>query len=251
MKKIITCFVYLYVLLSAYSANAHESLRYAEGLYEQQKFDSALIVYNQLVAEGYESADLYYNIGNIYYKKMDIAHAILFYERAYLLDPNDSDIEYNLAFAHSQQTDKIDVIGEGVFQKMYKSLYRFFSLKMWIFLSVFCFFLFLIGLLIFLFSRVILYKKIGFFLGIFCVLFSGISYSAASSRYSELTNREYAIIMEPTVSIRTEPTYSSKVLVVLHGGVKLTILQERNGWYSIRLQDGKQGWIEQEYVERI
>ncbi len=251
MKRIITCVVFAYMLLAVNVLQANESLFYAEKLYEQQQYDSALLVYTQLIDEGFESADLFYNIGNAYFKKGDIAHAILFYERAYLLNPKDADIAHNLAYAHSQQVDKIDIIGQGFFKKIYTSFYRYFSLQTWVFLSVFCFILFLTGLLVFLLSPVVTLKKVGFFVGVFCIGISAISYSSASSRYSELENREYAILIEPAVSIGTEPSHSSKALVVLHGGVKVFILQERNGWYSIRLQDGTQGWIEQKHVEII
>lgn len=251
--------IHIYIIISfflsisgfTYAQSPQEHILKAEQLYEQQEFDSARALYHSLIEAGYESADIFYNLGNTYFRRMDIAHAILWYERAFLRAPRDPEIVHNLAFAHAQQVDKIESVGQGFFKQIYTDIYRVFLPNTWTVISIICFLIFLAGIALFLFSRAVILKKLGFFTGLFFMLCALATYATARSRHHELTAREYAIILEPTVSIKTEPTPQSRVLTVVHGGLKVTVLQERNSWSSILLEDGKQGWIESIYIERI
>ena len=228
-----------------------QKLETAQHFYENHEYDSALVIYNKLTELGYSGAHLYYNIGNTYYRKMDIARSILFYERAILLNPHDGDIQHNLAFAHAMQVDKVSPVGQGFFRQIYTNIYRFFMPKTWTVLSIVSFLLCLLGVSLYLFSKQILLKKLGFFAGLFFLFLSTLSYVTAYSRNYELTQREYAIIIEPTVSIKTEPSAQARVLTVLHGGLKVKILEKRTQWSQIQIEDGNIGWIETEYIERI
>jgi tetratricopeptide (TPR) repeat protein len=250
MKRLYTLFFVAILCVSAAFAQNEDVLR-AEQLYENQQYDSALVVYEDLLNQGYHNAVLYYNIGNVYYKKNDVARAILYYEKAFLLNPHDSDIQHNLDFARAQQVDKIESLGRGFVKSWYARLYRLFNPNVWIVLSIISFLLFLSGLALFFFSSKLVYRKSGFFIGIFLFLVSLVSYISAQSRYTELTAHEYAIVVEPTVSIKTEPLETSKDLTVIHGGLKVKIIQEKQDWLLIRLSDGNKGWIKKRFIEEI
>src|SRR5690554_2984641 len=250
MKRLYTLFFVAILCVSAAFAQNEDVLR-AEQLYENQQYDSALVVYEDLLNQGYHNAVLYYNIGNVYYKKNDVARAILYYEKAFLLNPHDSDIQHNLDFARAQQVDKIESLGRGFVKSWYARLYRLFNPNVWIVLSIISFLLFLSGLALFFFSSKLVYRKSGFFIGIILFLVSLVSYISAQSRYIELTAHEYAIVVEPTVSIKTEPLETSKDLTVIHGGLKVKIIQEKQDWLLIRLSDGNKGWIKKRFIEEI
>ncbi|MFO7869583.1 MAG: tetratricopeptide repeat protein [Bacteroidales bacterium] len=250
MKRIIVFVSIVFGAVLAVQAQ-QQIIEEAEQLYTQQQFDSALVLYTNLLDDGYQSADLYYNIGNVYYKKNDVARAILFYEKAFLLNPHDKDIIHNLEFARSQQVDNIDSVGQGFFARWYSVWYRYFHPNTWIVISIVTFLFFLSGMFLFFFSQKMKYRKNGFFLGVFFLVVSGVAYTSAQSRYHELTAHTYAIVVEPTASIKTEPKAASKDLTVIHGGLKVYVMQKKENWFQIRLSDGNKGWINANYIEKI
>ena len=79
----------------------------ADKAYQENQFEQAIKLYEEILATDGESADIYYNLGNSYYKNKDIAKAVLNYERALLLNPGDADIRFNLDMARGKTTDQI------------------------------------------------------------------------------------------------------------------------------------------------
>lgn len=249
MKRILYLILFLIPALSF--ANVQDEMSRAEALYEQQNYDSVLCIYKTLIDQDYESADLYYNLANAYFKKNELAYAILFYEKAFLLNPHDEQIKHNLKYANAQQVDKVDSISTGFVTKWYESVYRLASVSVWTVLTILFFILCLVGVYVFLFSQTVKHKKISFYSAILLVLFSFATFMFAKSRNKELTAQEYAIVVEPTVSVKTEPKYSSKDFTVVHSGLKVQIVQEVKDWYFVRLDDGNKGWLPKIYIERI
>ena len=82
----------------------------ADSLYDKGQYADAVDAYEGIIANCGISADLYYNLGNAYYKLDDIAHAILYYERALLLNQGDADIRTNLALARGKTIDRKSVV---------------------------------------------------------------------------------------------------------------------------------------------
>jgi len=249
MKKLLLVISYLIFTLQIF-ANT-DALSKAETLYTNQEYDSVITIYNSLIQEGTVSAQLYYNLGNAYYKQNELAKAILYYEKAFLLAPNDEDIIHNLGFAHQQQIDEIKVITTGFVGIWLKDIYRTFSVDTWAVLSVFFFLLFIVSLYFFLFAKSIKLKKLGFFIGIFLLISTILFALAANARHAELTNNKYAIVVEPTTSLKTEPSESAQDLTVVHGGLKVEVISTVGEWTSIKLADGKQAWVLSEYIEKI
>lgn len=219
--------------------------------YKSQMYEKAIEGYLNILNNNKESSELYYNLGNAYFKSNEIAKAILYYEKALLLAPNDKDIQYNLAFANSQQPDNIEHLSLGFLPRIFQKLYHQLQVDAWAILGIIFLIIFGISICVFLFSQILTRKKIAL-ATVFCSLLFGIlSVCCANSRHNELTKHEYAIVIEPTTSIKTEPMVTAMDLATIHGGIKVKILEEAFGWLKVELGNGKEGWIMKEYVERI
>ena len=144
-----------------FSAAAQEnSVTKAEGdsAYVKNDYASAIQIYEALLKEG-EAAEVYYNLGNSYYKAGDIAKAILNYERALLIQPGNADIRANLEIARAKTIDKVIPVPEVFFVSWTKSLINCLSVDAWAKVGVVCFFLLLASLYFFFFSKQIVWKK--------------------------------------------------------------------------------------------
>lgn len=222
-----------------------------DSAYMQNDFLTAIQIYENLLQQG-ESAEVYYNLGNSYYKSGDIAHAILNYERALLLQPGNSDIRVNLEIARAKTVDKVTPVPEIFFVSWFKSLINCLSIDTWARLAIIVFILFLANLCLFLYSKSMLAKKAGFIgssillvLVILCNIF-------AYQQKKSLTERDKAIVLVPSVTVRSTPSESGTSLFVLHEGHKVEIKDDSmREWKEIRLEDGKVGWLPTSSIEVI
>lgn len=223
----------------------------ADDCYKKGNYQQAIADYTTLLKEGV-SADLYYNLGNAYYRSDNIAHAILCYERALLLSPGDKDIRFNLQFANSKTIDKITPNNEIIFVTWYKSLINLASVDTWAHISIVCVILALILALIYLFASHVLLRKIGFFGGITLLLAFLCTTLFAYQQKSTLENRCGAIIMAPSVSVKQSPVNNSADAFVLHEGTRVDVTDNgMKGWKGIRVADGREGWIRSNSLEMI
>lgn len=248
MKRI---FSLILMMIVGIVSNAQTISEQINDLYKAKEYKQIIDICEQQILSGKESAYLYYNLGNAYFKDGNTSKAIVNYERAALLDPNDSDIKHNLSFAYAQQPDNIEHISLGFVPRLYQKTYRLCSVDVWAGCSLFFLVLLCVSLCLFLFADKLSIRKISLVTMICGFLFGLTSFFFAQSRYSELTSHEYAIVMEPTTSIKTEPMTTAMDLATIHGGIKVKIVDEAFGWYKVMLGNGKEGWILAQYVERI
>lgn len=225
----------------------------AEGdsAYVRNDFASAIQIYENLLKKG-EAAEVYYNLGNSYYKAGDIAKAILNYERALLLQPGNADIRANLEIARSKTIDKVVPVPEIFFVSWIKSLINSMSIDTWAKLGVIFFILLLVSLYLFFFSKQIVWKKTGFIAGLVLLVFVILANVFASQQKNELTDRNDAIVLSPSVTVRSTPSDSGTSLFILHEGHKVEIKDNSmREWKEIRLEDGKVGWVPASAIEGI
>lgn len=230
-----------------------ENVTKAEGdsAYMKNDFASAIQVYEALLTKG-EAADLYYNLGNSYYKSGDIAKAILNYERALLLQPGNGDIRANLEVARAKTVDKVEPIPEIFFVSWTKSLINSMSVDAWAVCGVVCFILLIASLYFFIFSKQVVLKKASFICGIVFLIAVILANIFASEQKDSLQNRDSAIVMSPSVTVRSTPSESGTSLFILHEGHKVTIKDaSMKGWKEIRIEDGKVGWVPSSSIEII
>lgn len=238
---------------TAFSNTELEHVTKAEGdsAYMKSDYISAIEVYENILKRG-EAAELYYNLGNCYYKTDDIAKAILNYERALLLQPGNNDIRANLEVAYSKTIDKVEPVPEIFFISWIKSLINSMSVDAWAACGIVSFILFIVSLYLFVFSKQIVVKKMGFFLGGILLIASISSNLFASYQKKRLVERDFAIVMIPSITVRSTPSDSGTSLFVLHEGRKVTIKDNSmKEWKEIRLEDGKVGWVSAEAIEAI
>jgi tetratricopeptide (TPR) repeat protein len=243
--------VMLLTLFSMQVMAADDRFVKANALYTEGQFQEAIEAYNEILKSGVESSELYYNLGNAYYRHGLLPLSIINYERALLLAPHDRDIRYNLELAYSQIADKIEPVGEFFIAKWFSSLRSSSDSDTWAKVSIVLFLLFLSALLLFFFAKSTAFRKLSFTLSVLLILGSAIAFSFSSSQKHKLMNRNRAIIMSPSVTVRSSPDASGTEIFVLHEGTRVKIIQTINHWHEIELQDGSVGWMPVTVLEVI
>ena len=223
----------------------------ADNAYNEGHYQQAIALYDSLLTQGV-SAELYYNLGNAYYRVDDITHAILFYERALQLAPGDADIRFNLQMARSKTIDKIVPESEVFFVTWYHSLVNMASVDGWATMALVSLALAVVLALLYLFANPIWMRKAGFFGALLAVLLFVVGNLLAWQQKHDLVNHRGAIIMESAVSVKSTPAKNGTDLFILHEGTKVVIVDNSmREWKEVRVADGKQGWVETKSIEDI
>ena len=251
MKKIYIILCLLSLNLSVFAVDVKALEGEANKLYQDGDYQKAIELYNQVLDAGVESSAVYYNLGNSYYKAGEISKAILNYERALVLNPGDKDTKYNLTLAQKATVDKIKVLPELFFVRWYNSFVSTFSADQWAYFSVALFIAFLIMAALFFHSDSIGLKKTGFTVGIVLLLLTAVTIFFATKQYHRVSDRNYGIVMTPSVVVRGAPDSSGTELFVVHEGLKVQIVESLGDWYNVRMADGNEGWIMKSDLEKI
>lgn len=224
----------------------------ADSAYINNDFASAVYLYENILANQGESADIYYNLGNSYYKMDNIAKAIVNYEKALVLNPADGDIRFNLELAQSKTVDKVTPMSEVFLVTWMKNLTDLMSEKGWAKMGITTFILMLSMLALYFFSKKIALKKIGFISAV-CLLFICVLANIfASSQKNKAESHGEAIIMAPSVTVKSTPNDGGTDLFILHEGHKVTIKDNTmREWKEIQLEDGNVGWVPTSVIEII
>jgi len=231
--------------------NTDSLLSEAMKAYQKGEFEYAAKLYNTLYEAGFSSPELFYNLGNTYYKSNKIGLAILFYEKALLLKPNDEDIKYNLDLAKTKIVDKPQEIDLSFITKIWNNIKNKLTLTQWGILSITLFCIFFITVVFFLISKSIIYKKISFYSAIAIIILTIFSIIFTHQQYKTLNDSHFGIIMPPSVTIKASPDENSVNLFIVHEGTKIQITDTLNEWLEIRLSDGKTGWLKANQIQKI
>lgn len=220
---------------------------YSEGVWDQ-----ALSAWMGIDEAGLQSAELYYNIGNAWYKSESYAKAILYYERALRLDPSYSDAKYNLEVARSFVQDDIEPVPEFVLKTLWRKLCYCMDSKSWAVVSLVLFALFLAMLLLFLLGTDSAMKKTGFFTALAVLVLTLMTLGFSLTQKRDFFRQDAAIVMRPVVPVKSSPSQEGAAdLFILHDGTRVTILDSVADWTNIQLADGRQGWLRTECMEII
>ena len=223
----------------------------ADSAYVRGQYQQAISDYESLLKQG-ASAELYYNLGNAYYRTENIPQAVLNYERALLLSPGDRDIRFNLQIARSKTFDKIVPESEMFFVTWYRAMVNMMSVDGWARTALFALGLTIILLLVYLFADRLWLRKAGFFGGVALLILFVMSNLFAWQQKQDLINRKGAIIFAPSVTVKSTPAANGTDLFILHEGTKVVIIDgSMKDWKEIRLADGKEGWIESKKIRII
>ena len=223
----------------------------ADSAYAQEHYQQAISDYETLLKQGV-SAELYYNLGNAYYRTDQMPKAVLNYERALLLSPGDADIRFNLQMARSKTIDKITPESEMFFVTWYRSLVNLMSVDAWARTALIALAIAIILALAYLFSDRIWLRKVGFFGALLLVVVFLLSNLFAFHQKRKLTYRTGAVIMTTSVPVKSTPSKNGTDLFILHEGTRVTITDNSmKDWKEIRVDDGKEGWIETNKIDII
>jgi len=244
-------FLSLVIAAISFADETAQTFEQANQLYLQAKYPDAITQYEKIVQSGFESGELYFNLGNAYYKSGNIQKAILNYERAKQFLPRDEDVQFNLQLANLQVVDKIDAVPRLFVYRWADSMLALFSLTTmgWIVYSFFI--LTLAAFAIFLFARTYIQKRLSMFGGLvfsIALILTMIGYGVQAYKES---NTEFAIVMSDVANIKAAPDSKGNDLFVLHKGLRVQVLDNVNHWRKIRLADGKVGWIPEDDCESI
>lgn len=243
-------FVLMILMLMPLSANAitkqNADDEYAKGNYQQ-----AIKDYQEILKTGV-SSEIYYNLGNAYYRTDNITQALLAYERALQLSPGDNDIRFNLQYARSKTIDKITPETEMFFVTWYNSFVNFTSVDRWANTAIVSIVMALLLILVFLFAPQMWARKSGFYgSAVFLLLFAFANLFAFQQKH-ELETKQGAIVIAPTVNVKKTPAASGTDVFVIHEGTRVDITDRgMKQWRGIKLADGREGWLKTSQIEEI
>ena len=259
-------FIYLMLLFCPFAACAQEGQEgsvapaaiegsgkaFGDDAYSKGDYATAISAYEHLIANEGVAPELYYNLGNAYYKSGEIAKAILNYERALLLDPSDSDTRFNLELARTKTIDKVSDGFKLFLTQWVESVINVASMHTWAVIGAVAFILMLVALLLLFFGKSVALRKAAMALSVLMLVLCLFSNIAAKHHYDALNVRNMAIIMNASVTAKSTPDDSGTSLFVIHEGRKVRVSDDTmKEWKEIELEDGTVGWIPTSALEII
>ena len=224
----------------------------ANEAYAEGRWADAVKDYEMISEMGLESASLYCNTGNAFFKDGNVPMAILYYERALKIDPSYADARYNLELMNAAIQDRIDPVPEFILKVWMRDACYIMDSDAWAVCFLVFFALTLAMALVFLLAPSAGGRRAGFFSGIIMLILAVFSVSFAIWQKNDYVNADEAVVMRPVASVKSSPaTESSTDLFILHEGTKVKIVDEVGRWNNIELADGRQGWLPSEDVEVI
>ena len=246
MKKIF--YILLFISQSFFAQTGFEK---GNDLYKNGNYEEAAKSYESVLATNKESAELYFNLGNCYYKLQQTAPSIYNYEKALVLDPNNKEALNNIKFAQKRTIDEIKVIPKVGFGKLLRDFTGIYPFETWGYISIGFSVLFLLFFIGYYFSQTVVVKRI-FFLGMFIILlFVLMSISAAFFEKSHFDNERPAIVFAESADVRSEPQNASSSIFILHEGTKVYVEETLDNWKKIQLTDGTEGWIDSNAIKEV
>ncbi|MDX6180735.1 tetratricopeptide repeat protein [Flavobacterium sp. Fl-77] len=247
MKNIIYLFLLISQVFFAQSNFEKGTALYQKGLYKE-----AAQAYESVVAEDkLQSAELYFYLGNCYYKLNKVAPSIYNYEKALVLKPNDPETLNNLKFAKKLTIDEIKEIPKVGFSKLIQNFTSIFDYNTWAIIAVSLSFAFLLSFIGYYFSELSLSKRL-FFIGMFVMLFALLlSVAAGMSERNNFENDRPAIVFAEMTEVRSEPQKKGSSVILLHEGAKVYVQETLGNWKKIELTDGTEGWIDTMAIREV
>lgn len=239
------------VVSSMQIATPEDLIARASIAYDQGSFQQSISDYETLLSVYGSSSDLYYNLANAYFKDKNYAKAILNYERCLLYDPSNGDAKANLELAKLNCVDKIETIQPVIFKTWSDSISNLMSCNTWTNLSIIFFLVFAICTFAYFFMKKVTIRKIGFYSAIVSIILCFICNIYANQQQNKINNRDYAIVINPSVTVKSSPADSGTQLFTVHEGLKVKVRSTLSDWSEVELSDGNVGWLPTSTIEKI
>jgi tetratricopeptide (TPR) repeat protein len=241
MKKIL--FLLLIIANTISAQNADELFSSANDLYKNEKFEKAIELYKQIESQGLSSSELYYNLGNSYYKINKVGPSIYYLEKALKINPLNEDAKNNLVFAKRLALDKIEELPKTVLQKFNINYLQQLSYNQWAIVVIVFSILGSLLFLLFYFADAPALKRFYFVTSSLSFILLIVSLLITINQYSLSKNKKEAIVFAEQTEVKNAPTFNSEDVFTLHEGTKVLVLDAVDDWRKIEIADGKQGWI--------
>jgi len=263
MKKNIFYKITLSLLMMTFLSNLHsqENIDFsifdnkfteANNLYNNSKYEKSTEIYFEILDSGIHSPELYYNLGNSFYKLNDIANSILFYEKSLKLNPNDKDVINNLKMVNNATIDDITKIPEPFIENQLNNISNKLNYSTWGSILIIMSFTFVLLFFLYFFSKIPAVKRASFISLFLLFILIGVTLKISFNAYEKNHLEKYAIIFSNQVEIKAEPNERSENLLILHNGTKVKIIESFNDeWVKIKLVNGQEGWINNYKIKTI
>ena len=241
----------LYIILLLSNTQGLDSIfDQSNAFYTDGKYQMAIDGYQDILNSGYESAELYYNLGNAYYKLNNIPESNFFYEKARSISPTDEDILVNLSYAQNLRIDKIEKLPITQTQNFKINILNLLSEKGW---SVLLIILAWIACVLF-----VLYLSVNnsgnkriFFTQFIILMIGLIVVFTINYEKKKLNNEKFAIIYDKEIEVWSEPNKISELKFLLHEGTKVKQVDTIQDWVNIQLENGTLGWIQSSSIKTL
>jgi len=251
MKRNILFLILGVFALMASAASPSEMKIQADSAYARADYETAVKLYGKL-AEQNPTTDVCYNLGCAYYRIDDIAHSVLWFERALKLSPSDKEVLFNLEMARTKTIDKIIPQHEFILFTYFHQVTSWFSLRTWTTIALLSFVLMLVSLLVFWASGSVTTRKFTFSSAVVLLLLCILSNVCATQQRTFKQTHTSGIITSPAVTVKSTPADNGNDLFVLHEGSKVEILDSSlKEWCEVSIADGKVGWIPKKAFDLI
>lgn len=242
--------VYIFLLLTQVFF-AQDGFEKGNEHYKNRKYEEAVQAYKSVLEAGKESAELYFNLGNSYYKLNKVALTIYYYEKALVLNPNDKEVLNNLEFAKKRTIDEIKEVPKVGFNKLLRDFTAIYNYNTWAWISVAFSVLFLGFFVGYYFSQIALNKRIFFFSMFVLLSLLLVSVAAAIFEKSHFDNEKPAIVFAEVAEVKSEPQNAGTAIFVLHEGTKVFVQEKLENWMKVQLTDGIEGWIHANAIKEV
>lgn len=241
MKRLLILLIFFVSTLLR--AENSELILKAQTAYDSKKYKEAIESYEKLLSSGIKSWQLYYNLGNSYYRDKQLGKAIYNYELARKLNPNDEDVRINLGIAAAKTVDKIDSKENFFITAVKTNVLASFDTKGWAWLSITSLLLLCVCIFTFIHTSRIGVKRLSFFLIILFLGAFSLTYFLGYSAYRSKNENKFAILLAREAKIMNEPTPTANSKFSLHEGTKVRIVESNGDWVLLKLDNGNEGWV--------
>ena len=241
----------LFTVHYSLASEASSEFQAANSLYQKQEFDSAAKVYEKLIAENKISPEIYYNLGNCYYKAGNVAKSIIAYDRALKLNPDDEDALFNLHVAELKVVDKIEPVPQIFYKRWIASVTDLFGTKMWSQLLLVLIWISFVMAATYVLSRTPSGRQLTFIITVIFIFLTLSTWFFSHQSYLQNEVNKSAIVTSASAYVKSSPDEKGNDLFIVHEGTKVDVLDEFSEWKKIRIANGSVGWMKSGEVEQI